>query len=108
MERRYSKRTIIDLEAELISAGKSYIGLTGDLSENSIYMRNIPTKTAIDFNPETTFEMKFQPPSGETLNLQCETLWLYSYKIPSRGLTNSMCMKIIDPSPKYKKFLKTL
>jgi hypothetical protein len=108
MEKRACERIPVSLAAKLVSGGKSYAGIIGDLSKNSIYMRSVLTKTAIDFNPETTLELKFQPPSGETLNLHCEALWLHLYKTPSHGLTNSMCLRIIDPSPKYKEFLQTL
>ncbi len=107
MERRRSKRIILSLEAELISGDTSYDGLIGNISEDGIYMRTMPTKTSIDtFTPGTNFELKFQLPSEEKLSLHCIVKW--SHKTPPHGLTYSMGMEIIDPPPEYKKFLETL
>lgn len=48
--------------------------------------------------------MNFELPPGETLNLNCEIIWvsktLYSEK------KNAFGMKIIDPPPKYKEFVE--
>ncbi len=106
MEKRRSRRKIVSLEAELISGGISYKGFIGNISGDGIYIRTAPTKTTINFAPKTTLELKFQLPSGETLNLHCKVIW--SYKTPPHGLTYSMGVKIIDPPPKYKEFLETL
>lgn len=106
MERRRSKRILVSLKAELISGDVSYAGIIENLSEEGIYMRTLPTKAATDFTPETKHELKFQLPSGETINLHCKVKW--SYKTPPHGLTNSVGMEIIDPPPEYKEFLKTL
>jgi hypothetical protein len=53
--------------------------------------------------------LKFQIPSGETLNLNCEVIWLYTKKTPPPGFKqNNIGMEIIDPPLKYKEFFKTL
>ncbi len=107
MERRRSKRIILSLEAKLISGDISYDGLIGNISEDGIFMRTMPTKASIDsFTPGTNFELKFQLPSEGKLSLHCRVIW--SHKTPPHGLTYSMGMEIIDPPPEYKEFLKTL
>src|SRR4030067_1634712 len=106
MEKRRSKRVIVSLKAELISDGTSYTGFIENLSENGLFVTTTPTKTAIVFTPETRCEIKFQLPSGETLNLPCKIIW--AYRTPPHGITNSIGLEIIDPHPKYREFLKTL
>ncbi len=106
MEKRRFKRIIVSLKAELISDGTSYTGFIENLSENGLFVTTTPTKTAIVFTPETRCEIKFQLPSGETLNLPCKITW--AYRTPPHGITNSIGLEIIDPHPKYREFLKTL
>jgi hypothetical protein len=115
MEKRRSKRKIVALKAEIVSGGKSYAGVIENLSEDGIYIITTPSKSSIDFALGTTVELKFQPPSepkdilrssGETINLHCKVIW--SYKTPPHGLTHSIGMEIINPSPEYKELLKTL
>lgn len=108
MERRHEKRIIFNLKAELISNGKSYEVFIDNLSENGIYVTTAPTETAIDFITGTILELKLPLPSGEALNLHCEVRWLYSYKLRSFRIVNNMGLQIIEPSLKYKEFLKTL
>ncbi len=106
MERRHSKRIIVNLKAELISGSVSYAGFIGNLSEDGIYLITDPTKTPVDFTPGTPLEVKFEPLTGETLCLNCMVKW--SYKTPPHGLANSIGLEIIDTPLKYKEFLKTL
>ncbi|OGL45041.1 MAG: hypothetical protein A2W05_08530 [Candidatus Schekmanbacteria bacterium RBG_16_38_10] len=108
MERRHSKRIIFNLNAELISNGKNYTGVTGDLAENGISVTTAPMESAIDFIPGTMVELKLRLPSGETITLLCEIIWLHSYKLRSFRIANNIGMKIINPSLTYKEFLKTL
>ena len=105
MEKRRSKRIIVSLKAELISDGTSYTGFIENLSENGLFITTAPTKTAIIFTPEAPCEIKFQLPSGETLNLPCKIIW--AYRTPPHGITNSIGLEIIDQHQKYIEFLKT-
>ncbi len=106
MERRRSKRKIVRLSAERISSDKNHAVFIENLSEDGIYLITAPAKTAIDFIPETMLKVKFQFPSGETLNLHCKVIW--SCKTLHDGLTNSIGLEIIDPPLKYKEFIRTL
>jgi hypothetical protein len=105
MERRCSKRIIVSLKAELISDGVNYAGFIENLSENGLFVTTTPTKTTIVFTPEAPCAIKFQLPSGETLNLPCKIIW--AYRTPPHGITNSIGLEIIDQHQKYIEFLKT-
>jgi hypothetical protein len=107
MEKRRSKRKIVRLKAERISGNKNHAVFIENLSEEGIYMITAPAKTSMDFTPGTKLELKFQFPSGDTLNLRCKVIWSYK-KTPPDGLTNSVGMEIIAPPLKYKEFVKTL
>ncbi len=106
MEKRYSKRIIVTLKAELISHGINYKGFIENVSENGLYIVTAPTETPASFIPDMPCEIKFQLPSGEALNLHCKVIW--SYKTPPHGLTNSIGLEIIDPTSEYIESLKNL
>ncbi len=106
MVRRCSNRIPVKFEAELISNGIRYDGVIENLSEDCIYIRTLPKKTAVDFPPETTLELEFQLPSGETLNLHCKVIW--SNKTTPNGLTNNLGLEIIEIPLTYEEFFKTL
>ncbi len=99
-------KKIVSFKVELVTGATRLAGFIEQLSEDGIYMKTAPTKDVIDFSPGKTFEVKFQPLSGETLCLQCRVKW--SYRTPPHGLTNSVGMEIIDPQPTFKEFFKSL
>ena len=106
-DRRRAKRIVIKLKAEIVTESQgSNIGYLENLSEEGIYMISVPANPMIDFQPGTTFDLKFQLSSGQKLNLHCKVKW--SFKTPPHGLTNSMGLEIIDPPEEYKELLKTL
>lgn len=106
MARRRSNRIHVEFEAELISNGIRYEVVIENLSEDCIYMRTLPKKTAVDFSPGTKLELEFRIPSGETLNLDCKVIW--SNKTPPDSLTNSLCLEITEIPPAYEEFFKAL
>ena len=98
MEKRCSERTVVSLNAELISEGISYAGVIENFSKDGVYIRTAPTKTPAHFASGTPVELKFQRLSQEPLNLHlyCKVRW--SYKTPPHGLTTSIGLEIIDPA----------
>ncbi len=114
MEKRRSERKDISLGTELVSGGKSYSGVIGNVSEYGVFVKTSLTKTAIDFLPTTILDLKFRIPSKETINLQCEIIWLYSKKIHLRTsengspLENNIGMEIKNVPPEYEKFVMNL
>lgn len=107
MEKRHSKRITHDLKAEYISGGMSYSGFIENFSEDGIFIRTAPTKTAIDFSTQSNSELKFQPSSGETLHIHGDVKWFHT-EISPHGLIFRIGVKILKPSPQYIEFLKTM
>ncbi len=113
VERRAERKKII-LETDFTSGGRNYTGVIENVSEYGAYMKTSLTKTAIDFLPTTTIELKLHNPSGETINLRCEIIWLYSRKIKHPRLENEIAlennigMEIITSPPEYEKFVMNL
>jgi hypothetical protein len=106
VQKRAYKRIPISLEAELINDDISYPSYLGNLSEYGLFIISTHTGISIDFTPGKQCELKLTLPSGETLKLYCNVMW--SQSISPHHLTERMGIKIIDPSAKYKEFLKTL
>ncbi len=96
----------MDSKVELLADGISYVGIVENISEKGLYMIVNPSKTLIDFTARTKLELKFQLPSGESLNLPCQVKWLY--KTPPHGLTYSMGMEILKQSPEYIEYFSAL
>lgn len=107
-ERRGSKRAIANLKAEFTADSNTYTGVIENLCVEGICLTADTTEAARDFIPGTSIKLRFQIPSGETLNLYCLIIWLHTCRVPSHGLTNSMGIKIIDPPLRYKEFYKKL
>ncbi len=114
MEKRRVERKIVFLETDFTSGGRSYTGVIENISEYGVHMKTSLTKTTIDFLPTTTIELKLHNPSGETINLRCEIMWLYSKKIQHPrlengfGFENNIGMEIKTSPPEYKKFVMNL
>ncbi len=114
MVKRRAERKKVFVETNFTSGGRSYTGVIENVSEYGVYMKTSLTKTAIDFLPATTIELKFCIPSGETINLSCEIIWLYSKKIQHPRLENGFAfennigMQNKTSPPEYEKFVMNL
>jgi len=95
-------KKIVNLRAEFSCGCFCCDGFIDNLSENTICC----TTTAKNLSPGTEFKVKFQPDSGEALNLDCKLKW--SYDTPPYGITNSVGMEILNQTAQYKTFLKSL
>ncbi len=103
---RSCNRIIVSLNAEIILDDESIAGRIENLSEDGLYMIATPSKTSINFSPESKFTIKIHLASKETRTFLCKVKW--SYKTPPHELTNSLGMEIIAPYAKYKDLLKAL
>ena len=111
IERRYYKRVIVSLNADIISSNKSYRGVIENVAEKGLFIRIPSTKSAIDFIPGTMIEVKFQLLTGDILTLYSEIRWLHTriiYTNSQRTLTNSIGMEILAPPRQYKEFFNSL
>jgi hypothetical protein len=98
----------VDINAKLISNGKSYEGMIGNLSENGAFVETDITGAVTHFMPRKKLELKFHVSSKKTITVNGEVVWLHAEKNASNGLTSSISLEITDSSHAYKKFLKTL
>ena len=107
MERRRSKRKVVHLEVEIISADKSYSGYIENISQSGIYVDTPsvdPLNTSTRFTPGNEFELKFKAPSGVEIRIECRVVW--SFKTAPQGLSKKLGLTIINPSEKYLEFYK--
>jgi len=100
--------TAVSSESEFILDGKSYTGIIENVSEEGVFIKTALLKKAINSTCGIPFELKFDSPWDEKVGLYCKMRWLHSNKIPTLGLTYGIGARIINPSPQYKKFLKTM
>ncbi len=105
MEKRRYKRFAVTLNAEVISDGKSYEGIIGNVSEEGVaYTLTTFVQVREDFTPKKVIDLVFQIPSGGKLNLSCEVRW-YLKPNPDKD-TIILGMKILAPPPEYKEWIK--
>ncbi len=107
IDRRLSQRKSAHINARVFSGGRTYNGFIGNVSEEGVeYLLTSTIKAPKDFTPEKIIVLNFQIPSGETINLYCEVKWFL--RTSPYGKTLTLGLKIMDPSPIYKEFVKTL
>ena len=95
-------KKIVHLKAEFCCGSFCCNGFIDNLTEDNICC----TTTEKNLSPGTEFQVKFQPASGEALNLDCMLKW--SYETPPYGITNSVGMEILNQTTQYKSFLENL
>jgi hypothetical protein len=106
MEKRRSKRKVVQLMAKRISGDEKHAVFIENISEEGMHIMIHPAKPAKDFPPGKQLEIRFKITAEETLNLQCKVRW--SYRILTNGLSNIIGIEIIAPPLKYKEFVKEL
>ncbi len=105
MEKRNARRIKSDIPCRLVSRSLNFSGLIEDLNENGICVLIHPTRAVEDIPCGMTFMVKFQIPSGDTIDLQCTVK--QAYKTSPEEPTNNVGMEIKQQPPEYKEFLKT-
>ena len=106
MKKRGSKRTIINLDAMLVSRSLNYKGIIQDCADDGICIHILEQQNICQLINGMLFEVAFALQSGEIIYLQCEV-------IRTHRQTDDTCedivgMKIIDQPPEYREFLKSL
>jgi hypothetical protein len=101
-------RIPVYINAKLVSDGKNYDGIIGNLSQTGAFVETVPTRTIDSFTPHKKLELHFQTTARKTLILNCAVVWLYTKRNIPDHFANSMGIEIIDPPAAYKKYFKTL
>lgn len=103
---RRSRRVIVNIDAKLIMGDRTFASFIENLSEEGAYVTTAPSKSNLDFAPETPVTLIFRFPAGDEIELQGKIKW--SYITPPHGYTNSIGLEIINPPSTFKETLKTL
>ncbi len=105
MERRRATRKTVKLKAERLSCTGKCSVFIENLSETGIKMITAPHKEK-DFVPGKELGLELELSSGEVIELNCNVKWAYDN--PSKDLSSSVGLEIIEPSQEYKKFVKAI
>jgi hypothetical protein len=108
IEKRRHKRINYKLKADVTYGSKHAPATIENFSETGIFKIVFPEKSLINFYPEEIIGVNFQMPLGQEVDLKCEIKWVRIQKGSSLFLKYSMGVKIINPPPIYKEFIKTI
>ncbi len=102
MEKRHSERFPCNLDATIISEGSIFEGVIENVSEDGVeYLITSSITSSGKFTPKKMIKLKFQIPSGEKLDLDCELEWfLRTPEDKDKSLI--IGMKIVDPPEIYR------
>jgi hypothetical protein len=106
MDKRQVKRKIVNIKADLIYGVVHCASVIENISHKGVYAVVSPSKTALDFYPDSSVELKFEFPSGEKQHLHCRIKW--SYKTPPHELTSSIGMEVIDAPSSFNEMLESI
>ncbi len=107
MNNRFYKRTQVNLEAEIISGGKTFKGSIENVSEGGVgYLIKSSIKDSSDFVPRKKIEVKFPTSTDENIKLECEIVWFSRSPAGDNELT--LGLKIINPESEYKEWISNL
>lgn len=103
---RQHKRIPVTLNAEVVSDGKRYEGIIGNVSEEGLgYTLTTFIKTPAVFIPKGSVEIFVRIPRGEApLRLDCEVRWFLNPSTDKKSII--MGMQILEPPEEYKEWIK--
>jgi hypothetical protein len=106
MVRERSDRIEMEIEAEIIfSVQKRFPALIVNLSNEGLSVV-VEAQNESDFSWGTKFDLEFETTTGELLSVHCEVM--RSHKISRDEMLYNLGLKIIEHSPEYDEFFKTL
>ena len=110
MDINRAARKVVNLEVEVSAGDHNYTGTIENISTDGLYIQftTEPTKSAKDFLPTSKLIIKFQIPSVEKIDLNCESRWINIYQVPPDSVVNNLGILILDPPQKLKDFVDTL
>jgi hypothetical protein len=108
IEKRRHKRINYKLKADVTYGSKHSQAMIENFSETGIFKIVFPEKSLISFYPGEIIGVNFQMLLGQEVDLECEIKWIRIQKGSPLFLKYSMGVKIINPPPIYKEFIKTI
>ncbi len=106
MTDRVFRRILVNIEAEIISYRESYTAFIMNISEYGVHVKVAIIEPAQYPKSETDVDLKFQLPSGETINLYCRKKW--AYKNTPNSFIENVGIEIIDPPDEYRNFFRVM
>jgi hypothetical protein len=106
MERRSSERIKADLGAEIILNNINYPGKIENISDEGLFVKVLSEDLTLDFHPGTIFKLIPELPSGKEICLECRVVW--SEKDSIDGVTDNLGLRILETTPEYDEFVKSL
>ena len=105
--RRESPRTHSNIDAKIISEGKTFEGSIENVSEDGMeYLMTSFIQASKDFTPDKRIDLVFKAPSGEMISLDCEVVWFLKAEPREDNLV--LGMRIINPPVQYRNMVKDL
>ena len=101
-------RIPVYIKAELISGSKKYAAIIGNFSEKGAFVETDPTKSATPFLPGKKIKLKFAETPKNSMDLNCEVIWLYTKKLMRNSFMNCLGLEIKKPSSKFRKYFQDL
>jgi hypothetical protein len=106
-ERRRDKRVSKRLECEILLDGKSYSGITENISRSDFCFRFLsgPSGRLKDFSLDSILKVKCRIRPREKVHLDASIKWVLFHKDPSKGLFDFMGVELIEAPSVYKDYV---
>ncbi len=106
-DKRRASRIVENLDAEIVTGGKTYKGIVMNFSEAGLHMVTATASSAVDITPLTLIELRCKLLSGKQINLKCEVKW-FQTKMSTHGVSFSLGMEILKPPKEYVTFVEAM
>jgi len=102
MVKRNLDRIYVGYKAELVYGSKLIECVIDNISAAGVCIITGSTDSGIEFGKDDVLELRFEPCPGETINFNCQIIWLK--QTPPHRLTTKIGLKIINPSWEQSNF----
>lgn len=106
MTERLFKRVPVNIEAEIFASRESYPAFIINISQYGVHVKVAKIEPGYYPKSEADIDLKFQLPSGETVNLYCMKKW--TCKNTSNSIIENIGVEIIDPPKEYRDFYQVI
>jgi hypothetical protein len=110
IEKRRYNRFDIALDCEIMVNGRSYAGVTKNVSLHGLYVRFHPVSadSMVNFSFDNALKILCNISSDNKVNLDCLVRWAHFSKDPSVGAVEGMGVEIKNPPSTYMDFIMKL
>lgn len=94
MEKRYAKRITAGFRTEILYKSNTYTGVIENLSASGANILTDTLDASVEFIDDDIIDLRFESPSGETVNLKCKIMW--SSPIPPHNVRHRIGVSLIE------------